>query len=82
MRDRVHVPKVAPPPALPAGTPAYMAPELLSGGAYCAKVDMYAAGVLINEMLTHQVGWLLLLLLLLLPMLMQLLMLPAWHMVG
>lgn len=45
-----------PAPAPPAGTPAYMAPELLSGGAYCAKVDMYAAGVMINEMLTHQVG--------------------------
>lgn len=33
-----------------------MAPELLSGGAYCEKVDIYAAGVLINEVLTRQVG--------------------------
>ena len=33
-----------------------MAPELLSGGAYCEKVDIYAAGVLINEMLTRQVS--------------------------
>jgi serine/threonine protein kinase len=33
-----------------------MAPELLSGGAYGESVDVYAAGVMINEMLTRQVG--------------------------
>jgi serine/threonine protein kinase len=32
-----------------------MAPELLSGGAYSDKVDVYAAGVMLNEMLTRQV---------------------------
>lgn len=40
-----------------AGTPAYMAPELLSGGSYGPKVDVYAFGVLLNEMLTRQQPW-------------------------
>jgi serine/threonine protein kinase len=34
-----------------------MAPELLSGGSYGPKVDVYAFGVLLNEMLTRQQPW-------------------------
>jgi serine/threonine protein kinase len=34
-----------------AGTPAYMAPELIEGRAYTDKADVYAFGVLLNEML-------------------------------
>eukprot|EP00899_Mesostigma_viride_P014134 jgi/Mesvir1/22721/Mv14129-RA.1 len=38
-----------------AGTPAYMAPELLAGGGrYNEKVDVYAFGILLNELLTKQ----------------------------
>ncbi len=39
-----------------AGTPAYMAPELLDGRSYNEKVDVYAFGVLLNELLTREVG--------------------------
>jgi serine/threonine protein kinase len=37
-----------------AGTPNYMAPELLQGGAYTDKVDVYAFGILLNEMLSRK----------------------------
>lgn len=36
------------------GTPAYMAPELLSGGYFTDKVDVYAFGILLNEMLCRR----------------------------
>jgi len=38
-----------------AGTPAYMAPELLRQGAYNESVDVYAFGVMLNEMLARMV---------------------------
>ncbi|KAJ9515751.1 hypothetical protein QJQ45_008633 [Haematococcus lacustris] len=38
-----------------AGTPAYMAPELLDSKPYNEKVDVYAFGVLLNEMVAREV---------------------------
>jgi serine/threonine protein kinase len=46
--------------AVTAGTPHYMAPELLGGGVYSKKVDVYAFGVLLWEMFAREVpyiGW-------------------------
>lgn len=43
-----------------AGTPAYMAPELLAGGMFSRKVDNYAFGVLLWEMFAREIpfhGW-------------------------
>ncbi len=41
-----------------AGTPAYMAPELLSAGKpYSTKADIYALGVMLNEMLARSPPW-------------------------
>lgn len=41
-----------------AGTPSYMAPELLQPGRpYSAKVDVYAFGVMLNEMLGRSPPW-------------------------
>jgi serine/threonine protein kinase len=40
------------PNGLIAGTPAYMAPELISGASPTAAADIYAAGTIIYEMLT------------------------------
>lgn len=40
------------------GTPAYMAPEQLAGGPVDARVDIYAAGVLIAEMVKGRPAWL------------------------
>ena len=36
------------------GTPAYMAPELLTGDLFTDKVDVYAFGVVLNEMLCRR----------------------------
>ena len=38
-----------------AGTPSYMAPELLLGQAFNRKVDVYAFGVLLGEVMTGEV---------------------------
>ena len=40
-----------------AGTPSYMAPELFDGGSVTEKVDCYAFGILLWEMLTGKVPW-------------------------
>ena len=37
-----------------AGTPNYMAPELLSGSSYSSKVDVYAFAVVLNELLARK----------------------------
>jgi len=37
-----------------AGTPAYMAPELFDGRPYNEKVDVYAFGVMLNEMVAKE----------------------------
>ncbi|MGD0275042.1 MAG: serine/threonine-protein kinase [Syntrophales bacterium] len=39
-------------PGVPAGTPGYMAPEILEGGAPNIASDIYAAGVILTEMLS------------------------------
>ena len=41
-----------------AGTPSYMAPELLLGQAFNRKVDVYAFGVLLGEVMTGEVPFL------------------------
>lgn len=38
-----------------AGTPAYMAPELHSGKSYNEKVDVYAFGILLWELIAKRV---------------------------
>lgn len=40
-----------------AGTPHYMAPELLLAKSYSTPVDAYAFGVLLNEMFAREVPW-------------------------
>ena len=40
-----------------AGTPAYMAPEMFDGAGITEKVDVFAFGVLLWEMLTGEVPW-------------------------
>jgi len=40
-----------------AGTPNYMAPELLLAKPHSAKVDLFAFGVLLNEMFAREVPW-------------------------
>ncbi len=39
-----------------AGTPQYLAPEVLRGEAYSFSADWWSAGILIYEMLTGRVG--------------------------
>ena len=39
-------------PGVPLGTPAYMAPEQLRGGAVTSRADVYAFGVVFRELLT------------------------------
>jgi hypothetical protein len=40
-----------------AGTPAYMAPELFSGGSVSEKIDLWSFGTLLWEMYTGEVPW-------------------------
>ena len=40
-----------------AGTPNYMAPELFLAKAYSTPVDVFAFGVLLNELFTREVPW-------------------------
>jgi serine/threonine protein kinase len=40
-----------------AGTPAYMAPELFSSSPYNEKVDVYAFGIVLNEMDTRKMPY-------------------------
>ena len=40
-----------------AGTPNYMAPELLQAKPYSASVDVFAFAVLLNELFTREVPW-------------------------
>lgn len=40
-----------------AGTPNYMAPELLHSKPHSSAVDVYAFGVLLNEMFAREVPW-------------------------
>ena len=40
-----------------AGTSAYMAPELFGGGGITERVDQYAFGIVLWEMLTGQLPW-------------------------
>jgi len=39
------------------GTPGYMAPELFDRSDYCGKVDVYAFGVMLLELLTQKDPW-------------------------
>ena len=43
--------------AVTAGTPNYMAPELFLAKAYSTPVDVFAFGVLLNELFTREVPW-------------------------
>ena len=40
-----------------AGTPNYMAPELLLAKPFSKSVDVYAFGILLNEAFTREVPW-------------------------